>query len=735
MIYLVSTTRFLFNAPDIKPVSVQESLQILEPLKVVGLDTETTGLDPYTKELKLVQLGCKDFQVVIDTTTVDIVRYKGYLESNRLFLLWNAKFDLKWFYKYGIIIKNVYDGFLAEKLMWLGYPAGIHSMSLKTAGEEYLGIELDKSVRGKIIYSNLDEEIIRYGAADVQWLETIREKQLEKLREKQLIVALDIENRFVRVLAYIEWCGVKLDVDKWKEKMKKDFRREEEARKVLDEWVVNWYLTHNGQDCMWIDEEFIFESREMDIVSKYTPEGDWKLISPIETSPQEYGTIKHGRIRRKFPFIYIDLQGDLFTGFDTSPKCTINWNSARQVGNLLKLFGVDTKVDDKEKGGTKDSIDAKVLKPQADKCSLINPYLEYKEAVKVTSTYGENFLEQINPVSGRIHTNYQQLGADTTRITSGGKDKEHNIEYINFLNIPSDAETRACFVAEKGNKWISIDYSGQETYLMASIADDKAIIKELTEGSGDIHSLTAYISYPEIPRDTPIKDIKKLYHNLRQEAKGIEFAINYGGNADTICRNKGIPMAEAEKIYNNYMSGFSGLKKYQDFRRKDWFQKGYILLNPLTGHKAYIYDYDKLKEEKARMSSPNWDWNYYRQMKAEYPECDTVQMVKHFFKRKADSERQSINYPIQASGSMCLRVALINFFTYICDNNLFNKVKITITPYDEINCEAPEEIAEAVAEVVHREMVKSGAIFCTRCKLEADLSRLPSGELPTFWIH
>ena len=681
MIYLVSTTRFLFNAPDIKPVSVQESLQILEPLKVVGLDTETTGLDPYTKELKLVQLGCKDFQVVIDTTTVDIVRYKGYLESNRLFLLWNAKFDLKWFYKYGIIIKNVYDGFLAEKLMWLGYPAGIHSMSLKTAGEEYLGIELDKSVRGKIIYSNLDEEIIRYGAADVQWLETIREKQLEKLREKQLIVALDIENRFVKVLAYIEWCGVKLDVDKWKEKMRKDYQREEEAKKVLDNWLLK-----NIPD------------------SKY---------------------------------IFIDTQGDLFReqAFDLTPKVNINWNSAKQLTPIFKKYGVEVVIQDKEKGGTKDSIDAKVLKPQADKCSLINPYLEYKEAVKVTSTYGENFLEQINPVSGRIHTNYQQLGADTTRITSGGKDKEHNIEYINFLNIPSDAETRACFVAEKGNKWISIDYSGQETYLMASIADDKAIIKELTEGSGDIHSLTAYISYPEIPRDTPIKDIKKLYHNLRQEAKGIEFAINYGGNADTICRNKGIPMAEAEKIYNNYMSGFSGLKKYQDFRRKDWFQKGYILLNPLTGHKAYIYDYDKLKEEKARMSSPDWDWNYYRQMKAEYPECDTVQMVKHFFKRKADSERQSINYPIQASGSMCLRVALINFFTYICDNNLFNKVKITITPYDEINCEAPEEIAEAVAEVVHREMVKSGAIFCTRCKLEADLSRLPSGKLPTYWIH
>ena len=118
------------------------------------------------------------------------------------------------------------------------------------------------------------------------------------------------------------------------------------------------------------------------------------------------------------------------------------------------------------------------------------------------------------------------MGADTTRLTSGGKDKAAKIEYINLLNLPANAETRACFVAEEGNKWISIDYSGQETYLMASIANDEAIIKELTEGSGDIHSLTAYMSYHEIPRDTPIKEIKKKYHNLRQEAKGIEFAIN-----------------------------------------------------------------------------------------------------------------------------------------------------------------------------------------------------------------
>lgn len=63
----------------------------------------------------------------------------------------------------------------------------------------------------------------------------------------------------------------------------------------------------------------------------------------------------------------------------------------------------------------------------------------------------------------------------------------------------------------------------QESFLMASISNDKAIIYELTEGSKDLHSLTAYLSYPDqIPRDTPIAEIKEKFHDLRQESKGIE---------------------------------------------------------------------------------------------------------------------------------------------------------------------------------------------------------------------
>lgn len=471
MIYLVTAQTELYKSEVYKIISVEESLRLLEPLTIVGLDTETTGLDPYTKELKLLQLGCKDFQIVIDCTTIPLQLYKEYLESNRLFLGWNLKFDLKWLMKYRIIPKRVYDGFLAEKLMWLGYPAGIHSMSLKSAGENYLGIELDKSVRGKIIYSDITDEIVQYAADDVKYLEDIMIEQKKELDKKGLLTAIDYENRFIFPLTYCEYCGIKLDKERWLKKMDKDLSNLTENERLLNKWVT---------------DHFPKDKR----------------------------------------FTYINLQGSLFDGFDTEPKCLINWNSPKQVIPLLEELGFNLETVDKATGRTKKSIDAKVIKPQKHISDIAHIYLNYKAAQKVVSTYGENFINQINPISGRLHTNYQQLGANTTRITSGGEDKSAKVEYINFLNLPSDEETRACIIAEEGNKWISIDYSGQETFLLASIANDKAIIEELTNGSGDIHSLTAYMAYKEIPRNTPIKDIKKLYHNLRQEAKGIEFAIN-----------------------------------------------------------------------------------------------------------------------------------------------------------------------------------------------------------------
>lgn len=90
---------------------------------------------------------------------------------------------------------------------------------------------------------------------------------------------------------------------------------------------------------------------------------------------------------------------------------------------------------------------------------------------------------------------------------------------------------------------------------------------------------------------------------------------------------------------------------------------------------------------------------------------------------------------IQGTGSMCLRFSMIYLWEYIVNNNLIGKIKICVTPYDEINIEAPEEMAEEVANKLYDCMVKAGAIFCTRCKLDADISRLEDGSLPSYWVH
>ena len=706
MIYLV-TKQTNLQDDSYKIISVEESLKILESLTIVGLDTETTGLNCHKDKLLSVQLGCKKFQVVVDCTTIDIQEYKSYLESDRVFILWNAKFDLKWLYRYHIVPKNVYDGFLAEKIMWLGYPIVLTvdmwnnikcdrydyfpgdskkdieahyklQMNLKKAGEMYLGVELDKSVRGKIIYLGLTPETIAYSANDVKYLEDIKNCQEKLLKEKGLMLAMSYSNKFILALAYMEFCGVKVDINKWIAKMNKDNEQLESYKKQIDEW----------------------------------------LIKNDPTSP----------------YITINRQGNLFEGFDLSPKVTVNWKSHQQVIPIFKKFGVNLEIPDKKTKKNKDSIDIKVLAPQKDKCSLIPLYIKYKEMEKQRSSFGENILKQIDKESGRLYSRFNPFGTDTCRISSGGKDKAKGIKYINLLNLPSDAETRACFIAEEGNRWISIDYSGQESFIMADMANDKEMINELTYGEKDLHTLTAKLVFPYIPKEMPAKEVKKKFHEERSKAKGYEFAFNYAGNASTIQRNFGLTAERANNIYNSYMKGFNGLKAYIDLRKKDWWEKGYINLNPKVGFKANIYDYPYLKKVQESFSEPGF-WEYYREMKAIDRHCSTVEKVTEFFRRRSDSDRQSVNYPIQHTGALCYMVSMINFFEYLRKKDLLFKVLITITPYDEINCEAPAEIAETIADILYKIMVKSGELFVKRVKLDADISRLEDGTLPTYWIH
>lgn len=760
MIYLVSKNKSLFNPEKYQHISFKEAMRILYPLRVVQFDTETMGLDCHTKALLTIQLGNKQNQVVFDWTTLIAEEkkiLKDYLESDRLFLGWNLMFDLCFMYVQGIWMKNLWDGMIAEKLIFLGYPPFLSvelynelhldgyapflddtgalrgyelSYALKAAAIRRCGLDIDKTVRGKIINDGLTEEVIVYAAGDVMHLEDIKEKQDIELNRQDLQRAMKFECEFIKALAYAKYCGVHLDKAKWAAKMKNDVERLKSAEEALNKWVVDYCLKQSGSAEVYETigyslgklseyDEFLLKRRQLESRGFTLV----KTTQPIDSTGKYTFTFKGSDVSSlNSPYVKVDLQMSLFEEFDPRPRCTINWSSSKQVIPFFEELGIKVKTFDKKTKREKKSVEEKLLAPQADKFPIIPLYLEYQGASKVVSTYGENWLNAVNPKTGRIHVELHSIGTDTARVSSGG-----GIYKLNLQNLPHDAETRACFTAEEGNVWISCDYSGQESCITASVSNDPKMCEILNTG-GDLHSEVAKACWPDILGHLTDKEVKTQHKELRQNAKGVEFGVFYGGDAHTLTANKGFEPKEAERIYNSFMEAFPGIKTYQDYCRKDVMQKGYILMNPVVGHRAHIFDFEHLQKIMEKMQDREF-MNYYWQMKRESPSCDTVQEVKKFNVRKSASERQAINYRIQNRGACCFKLASIKFFNWIIQNNYQDIVKMCAPVHDEWNIECPESMKDEVADVLVKCMVAGGKPFCPNVYLGADVS------IGSHWIH
>lgn len=686
MIYFVSGQKELFEFPNAKYkcISVEESLKILEPLRIVGLDTETTGTEIWQGILLTLQLGNKVNQVVIDCMTIDVKQYKDYLESDRLFIIHNAKFDLRWLYKEHIVVRNVYDTYLAEKILFLGFPPGIVSLSLQACCNRYLNIYLDKTVRGKI-HAGMTEEVIVYAANDVVPLEDIMNKQLVTIKARGQEVALNIENEFVRVLAYIEFCGIKLDPVRWKAKMEKDAERLRVAEQKLNEWVVDY------------------------VIKKDDP----SLIA------RNYDTHKKGKPPKIADNVYVVTpQPSLFSEFDTGPQCIINWNSSKQVIRLFEELGFDLLVKDKKTGKMKKSVESKFIELQANKSTIVPLYLEYSAAFKVVSSFGQNFLDAINPITHRIHPTFNQM-MDTGRLScgSGGKGRgnktkdddiaeeedeskdistQANDRSVNVQQLPATEETRAAFVPEKGHLLIDCDYGDQEGHVFTELSNDKEWIAFYNDpNQRDGHSFVAKMCFPKELDGVAEKDVKKVRKDLRDLAKKARFCFNYNGQAPTMATNCNIPVDFATDIYNNYFKRFNGIASYFKVQKGNMWNRGYILISKVTGLRAYIYDYPILKGIERRKNGMEDFWDIYKAARdsgrviSEIPppvmqeiakkfaqgvpieeiavrysykvkkagkveerfidinrETVYVSVMKHLWKRKSASDNQSCNYPL-----------------------------------------------------------------------------------------
>lgn len=461
MIYVVSNQTSFFS--KYTRISIQESLDIIEQWGSVQYDSETLGKDAHVGKPLSAQFGSpkKDIQIVVDWTTVDIRNYKKVLEE-KLIVGQNLKFDLQWLYNYGIVPLKVYDTMIAEQLIYLGFPPagkpGGISYALNEIAMRYLGKYIDKSIRGQIIYRGLDDEVIEYAANDVVDLVDIAKKQIEICKKRNCMRALQIEMDFVPVIAYLEWCGIKLDINKWKVKMTKDENNRRERLEKLNQFLIKWYQDRNGKDNM-VGVPYIISSFNSSHIQEPPPSAKpmsrpYKKEGNIDDLFQDFSipfyiTNKSGKI---IPFIKVDLQGDLFSGFNTDPQCVLNWDSSDQVIYFCQLLGFNTKVEDKATGEDKDSVVEKALKVQKGiNDEFLKLYFDYKEASKVCSTYGQTYLNAINPNTGRIHTNFKQLGASSGRMACGSKQSNDDLTKLKHAELAKlPAKLRKCGYPQYG---------------------------------------------------------------------------------------------------------------------------------------------------------------------------------------------------------------------------------------------------------------------------------------------
>lgn len=675
MIHFCSEQKRVVGSSVWEEIEVQDIISYFKNHKFIALDTETSGLDPHSCELLSIQFGDFDQQFVIEYSPNILEKLKPLLlRKDVVWVLQNAKFDLQFFYKHDIILENIFDTYLAEGVLYCGFddvklPNYVRK-SLDVLVLKYCGVLLNKSIRGTINRVGLTDKVIEYGANDVKYLIPVMTSQMVKIKEDGLWGAVKLDNKFVKVLAYIEYCGIYLNKEKWLAKMEEDSKKLSDMEFALNKWV--------------------FE---------------------------------------RFGDKYVNKQLDLFSA---AKRCSLNWGSSKQIIPIFKELGVDTKVRDKKTGKMKDSIEAKHIVKQVHVSPLIQMYIDYKKAQKLVTTYGQNFLDAINPKTGRIHATFWQI-MNTGRTSCGSGDNKDDDNSINLQNIPSDKITRGCFTNQFENTiLVDCDYSQQEDRMYTQLSKEPALIDFYndTTRKRDGHSFTAKLCFPKELKDIPEEEVKHERPDLRSKAKGAKFAILFGGVGDTIAKNLGLSKEEGDEVYDAYMKAFPKLKEYFDYIKPIVVKNGYVYFNKVTGRRSYYQIFDEY-ERLSRTIDKQW-WENYKQHKFHQTEDFLTYYkptCKRFFNLRGDLERRALNFPCQGSASDMSKLAGVWFFDWILKENLFNKVKISNFVHDEYLLETPKDIADKCAKALKECMEKAGRVFIDVVPVIAE------PEITTVWQH
>ena len=324
-----------------------------------------------------------------------------------------------------------------------------------------------------------------------------------------------------------------------------------------------------------------------------------------------------------------------------------NINSPKQLGEIL--FG-KLGLPHGKKTKTGWSTNADVLEKLRYEAPIVGAVLEYRQYAKLKSTYADGLLKAMDP-DGRVRTSFQMTVTATGRLSS----TEPNLQ-----NIPTrtdlGSEIRRMFIPAEGCVLVDADYSQIELRLLAHMAGDEAMIAAFRSG-GDFHAETAAKVFHVAP--------DQVTHEMRRQAKAVNFGIVYGISAFSLSQDIGVSVAEAKAYMEAYFATFPGVRTYMDAIVERAREQGYV------------------------------ETLFHRRR-------DLPELKSSNFNLRSFGERVALNMPIQGTAADIMKLAMVAVRKRLRQE--LPEARLVLQVHDELIVECPEAQAETAAALLKEEM-------------------------------
>jgi len=328
-----------------------------------------------------------------------------------------------------------------------------------------------------------------------------------------------------------------------------------------------------------------------------------------------------------------------------------NLASPKQLGTVL--FEQLKLIDKPKKTKTGQyATGEEVLSYLAPKHEIVRNILDWRQLIKLKNTYVDTLPEQVNPKTGRIHTEYMQTVAATGRLSSNNP---------NLQNIPirteRGREVRKAFIAKDENHvLLAADYSQIELRIIAALSGDPSMIESFKNGE-DIHKSTASKVF-----GVPLEEVTR---EQRSQAKTVNFGIIYGVSAFGLSQQTDLSRSDSKNLIDTYYATYPKLKDYIQSQIDYAVEHGYV--KTILGRRRYLPD---IHSQNAVVRSA--------------------------------AERNAVNAPIQGSAADIIKLAMIRIFDQLNENQLNTKMLLQV--HDELVFEVPKNELETVSQLIKREM-------------------------------